>query len=392
MEGIEDVNPGGKRVLLRTDLNLPVEDGEPKKTVRFDRYLQTVQELSKSGAKTVVMSHQGRPARQDFISLKAHADMISEAVQNNVRFVNSFFGPQLENELDDTEKGEVLVLENVRFLSEELQNVSPRQHSRSHLVQSLKDYFDLHVVDAFSAAHRSHASLVGFTPVLDSYAGPVMRRELENCSMVKDEFEEGILLLGGEKPSDIIGMMEHMIEDVEKVLLAGIPGELALIIEGYDLGQKKQWISENSFDASMESLEQLLEEYRHKIVLPEDLRTDSGVYTPEEVPGDELTWDIGNRTIETYCRAVSEADAVVMKGPTGAFEDYPEGSKEIVSSLADSDGFTVMGGGHTSSLVQRFGCSIDDFSHVSIAGGAFVRHMSGEKLAAIEALEISENK
>ncbi|EGQ43373.1 MAG: 3-phosphoglycerate kinase [Candidatus Nanosalina sp. J07AB43] len=275
----------------------------------------------------------------------------------------------------------------MRFLSEEMQNVSPRQHSQSHLVQNMKNHFDLHIVDAFSAIHRSHASLVGFIPVLDSYAGPVMRKELENCSMVRDEFEEGVLLLGGEKPSDIVGMMEHMVEDVEKILLAGIPGELALIIEGYDLGKKEQWIKEKGFDTSIQRLEQLIEEYRDKIVLPEDLRTESGVYTPGEVPGNELTWDIGDETTKRYCKVLSEADAVVMKGPTGAFEDYPKGSEKIVESLADSDGFTVIGGGHTSSLVQRFGYSLDDFSHVSIAGGAFVRYMSGEDLVVVEDLK-----
>ena len=387
MEGIKEVDLKGKRVLLRSDLNLPVEDGTPKKTVRFERYLQTIEKLSESGAKTVVMAHQGRPARQDFISLQQHADMISESIENNVSFVDSFFGSQLESRIDSAENGEVIVLENVRFLSEELQNASPMQHSQSHLVQSLKENFDLHVADAFSAAHRSHASLVGFVPVLDSYAGPVMRTELESCKMVRDEFEGGVLLLGGEKPSDIVGMMRHMIEDVEKVLLAGIPGELALTIQGYELGQKKQWIEDKDFNAASDELEELLREYSDKILVPDDLKTDSGVYTPGKIPEDELTWDIGEETTQKYCRVVSEADAVVMKGPTGAFEEYPKGSKEAVKSLAESDGFTVMGGGHTSSLVQRFEYSADDFSHVSIAGGAFVRYMSEETLPVVEALQ-----
>ena len=392
MQGIEEIDLEGKTVLLRTDLNLPVENGEPRKTVRFERYMDTIRELSEAGARTVVAAHQGRPARQDFISLEEHAEMISEGLGEDINFVQSFFGPQLGDAVASMADGDVTLLENVRFLSEELQNVGPEQHSEDYFVQSMACYFDLYVDDAFSAAHRSHASMVGFTPLIESYAGPVMKRELENCDMVKEEFEDGVLLLGGEKPSDIIGMMEHMIEDVEKVLLGGIPGELALNIEGHELGEKRQWIRENNFDASADELEQLLDEYSDKIVLPEDLRTDSGVYSPEEVPEDEMTWDIGDETIEKYSEVVSEADAVVMKGPMGAFEEHPEGSKKIVDTLADSDGFTVMGGGHTSSLVQRFGHELEDFSHVSIAGGAFVRYMSGEKLAAVEALENSDNK
>ncbi len=392
MKGIDEIDLEGSTVLLRTDLNLPVEDGEPRKTVRFERYMETIRKLSEEGARTVVAAHQGRPARQDFISLEKHAEMISDGLGQDVNFVQSFFGSQLGDAVASMGNGDVTLLENVRFLSEELQNVGPKQHSEDYFVQSMACYFDYFVDDAFSAAHRSHASMVGFTPLIDSYAGPIMKRELENCDMVKEEFEDGVLVLGGEKPSDIIGMMKHMIEDVEKVLLGGIPGELALNIKGHSLGQKKDWIRRNNFDASADELEELLEEHEDKIVLPEDLRTSSGVYSPEDVPEDEMTWDIGDKTMEKYSEVIENSEAVVMKGPMGAFEDHPQGSQSIVDALAESGGFTVMGGGHTSSLVDRFGHELEDFSHVSIAGGAFVRYMSGEELPAVKALQQSGNK
>lgn len=391
MKDIDEFDVEGKNILLRTDLNLPIEDSEPRKTVRFERYLETIRELSERGGRTVVMAHQGRPARKDFLSLEKHAEMVSEELRQEVNFVQTFFGPQLGDAVASMQDGDITVLENIRFLSEELQNVSAERHSRDYFVENLAKYFDIYVDDAFSAAHRSHGSLVGFTPLLDSYAGPVMKRELESCKKVRKEFDNGILVLGGEKPSDIIGMMEHMIEDVEKVFLGGIPGELALNIKGYSLGKKEGWIKENNFDASADQLEKLLNEYGEKIVLPKDLRTDSGVYEPGEVPEGEMTWDIGDETKELYCSEIHGSEAIVMKGPMGAFEEYPEGSKVVVDCIADSDGFTVLGGGHTSSLVQRFGHSLDDFSHVSIAGGAFVRYMSGEKLAAVEALKESKD-
>jgi len=392
MKGIDEIDLESSTVLLRTDLNLPVEDGEPKKTVRFERYMETIQELSERNARTVIMAHQGRPARQDFISLDKHAEMISEELGKDVNFVQSFFGSQLGDAVASMTDGDVTLLENVRFLSEELQNVGAKHHSEDYFVESMACYFDLYVDDAFSAAHRSHGSMVGFTPLMDSYAGPIMKRELENCDMVREEFEDGVLVLGGEKPSDIIGMMEHMIEDVQKVLLGGIPGELALNIRGYELGEKKKWIRKNNFDASSEELKELLEKHKEKIILPKDLRTDSGVHEPGEVPVDEMTWDIGDKTMEKYTDIIDKAEAVVMKGPMGAFEEHPEGSEKIVNSLAESDSFTVMGGGHTSSLVERFGHQLEDFSHVSIAGGAFVRYMSGEELPAVEALEESESR
>ncbi len=385
MKGIEDAQLESRNVLLRTDLNLPVEDGEPQKTVRFERYVETIKELSDRGARTLVMAHQGRPARKDFTSLETHADFISEELDQEVEFVQSFFGPRLGDAVASMQDGDITVLENIRFLSEELQNASPERHAHDHFVENMSRYFDVYVDDAFSAAHRSHGSLVGFTPLMEAYAGPVMQNELESCDRVREEFNSGVLVLGGEKPSDIIGMMKHMIDDVEKVLLGGIPGELALKIQGLGSDKKNEWIERNSFDASQGEFEELMEAYSDKIMTPIDLATEKGDYRPEEVP-DEMTWDIGRKTAEKYADIIRDADAVVMKGPMGAFEEHPSGSKKIVEALTESDGFTVLGGGHTSSLVQRFGHSLEDFSHVSIAGGAFVRYMSGEDLAAVEAL------
>jgi phosphoglycerate kinase len=387
VKNIEDAEVEGRKVLLRTDLNLPVEDGRPRKTVRFRRYLETIRELSERGAKTMLVAHQGRPARDDFLSLEQHSEILSDSLDQDVDFVESFFGSGPEEAVDSMEKGDVCMLENIRFLSEELQNAPPEDHADDFFVQELAGHFDLYVDDGFSAAHRSHGSLVGFPEVMESYAGPVMQRELENCSKVRDRFDEGLLVLGGEKPSDIIGMLEEMIESVDKVLLGGVPGELALKITGKDIGQKEEWIEEHEFNVKASELEEMLEDYSDKIVVPEDLRTDSGNHEVGGVPEGEMIWDIGKDTQEKYVEAIREAEAVVMKGPMGAFDQgHEKGSKAVVDALANEEAYTVIGGGHTSSLVQRFDHELEDFSHVSIAGGAFVRFMSGEKLAAVEAL------
>ena len=386
MNSIDDTELEGQKVLLRTDFNLPIEDGEPQKTVRFERYQETVEELSERGAKVVVMAHQGRPGREDFRSLRQHSEILSESLDQEVEFVKSFFGLELEETVEGLENGEVALLENIRFLSEELRNASPEQHAQDIFVQRIAPMFDKYVDDAFSAAHRSHGSMVGFAEKLDSYAGPVMSNELESCSKVRDEFENGVLVLGGEKPSDLIGILDEMIESVDKVLLGGIPGELALILEGHELGEKKQWIEENGFDGKKNDLKRILEDHTEKIVLPEDVRTASGTHSVDQVPQGDMSWDIGPETVEKFVEEIEEAEAVVMKGPMGAFEDHPEGTRKVVDAMADSEAYTVLGGGHTSSLVQRFDHELDDFSHVSIAGGAFVRYLSGEKLPAVEAL------
>jgi phosphoglycerate kinase len=246
-------------------------------------------------------------------------------------------------------------------------------------------YFDVFVEDAFSTAHRSHGSVVGFMPLLETCAGKIMERELESCQKIRDDLDNPTLVLGGEKPSDVIGMVKQMIDRVDKVLLGGVPGELALMIEGNQLGEKSDWIEEHGFNSGINDLEELLQEHGDKIVMPDDVRSDSGNYKPGEVPEDEMVWDIGEATRRKYVEAIEKADSVLMKGPMGAFEDYEEGSKAIVDAVAMNTGFTVIGGGHTSSLVQRFNHELSEFSHVSIAGGAFVRFMSGEDLAAVKA-------
>lgn len=388
MNTLEDLEVEGKKVALRTDINLPVEDGEVQETIRFRRYMDTVKELNERGAKTVIIAHQGRPARNDFRSLSEHAELLSDNLGKEVEFVPSFFGPQLSDTLEEMGKGDVALLENIRFLSEELKNVSPETHSNDIFVQGMAEEFDVYVNDAFSAAHRSHGSLVGFTPVLESAAGKVMYEELESCRKVRDRLDNPVLVLGGEKPSDIVGMLENMIETVDKVLLGGVPGELALMVQGHDLGEKSDWIEEHGFDSARDELEELLEEHGNKILVPEDVTSDSGNHEAGEVPEDEMVWDIGEATRRRYAETIEKADAVLMKGPMGAFDQgYEEGSKAVVDAMVMNTGFTVLGGGHTSSLVQRFGHGLDDFSHVSIAGGAFVRFMSGEDLAAVEALE-----
>jgi phosphoglycerate kinase len=386
MKTLENMDVEGEKVLLRTDLNLPVEDGEPQKTVRFERYLETIKELSNERAKVVVVAHQGRPARKDFLSLEKHSRLLSKNLNQDVEFVSSFFGPELGEKVARMNEGDVAMLENIRFLSEELQNASPKHHAQDFFIQKLSQYFDMYIDDAFSAAHRSHSSMVGFTETLDSYAGPIMQKELESCRQVQQNFENGLLVLGGEKTSDLIGIMDEMIEQVDKVLLGGVPGELALSIKGHNLGEKQEWIEKKGLDSNNPELERLLNQHSDKIILPRDLKTASGNHKVQNLPAG-MTWDIGEETIQKFKQEIQKADSIVMKGPMGAFENHPKGTKQIVEAIAETDAYTVLGGGHTSSLVQRFNHDLKEFSHVSIAGGAFVRYMSGEKLPAIEALK-----
>ncbi|MDY6776548.1 MAG: phosphoglycerate kinase [Candidatus Nanohaloarchaea archaeon] len=388
MKGIEEAELEGKNVLLRSDLNLTLDEGKPQKDLRFERYMETVQELQERGARTLVLAHQGRPGRDDFLSLGKHAELMREHLDSEVEFVEGFFGGDPETTMEGMEDGDVALNENVRFLSEELNSAPPEIHANDFMVKHFAEVFDIYVNDAFSAAHRSHASLVGFPPVMESCAGKVMEEELENCGRARDEVENPVLVLGGEKPSDLVSMLDRMVERADKVLLGGVPGELAMHYRGADIEEKRKWIEERSMDSGAKHLAEMLDEYPEKFEVPTDVKTDSGNHSSGNVPDGEKPWDIGKETEHHYKKIVEDADSVVMKGPLGAFErGFDEGSKTVMEGVANCEGHTVLGGGHTSSLVKLFGFSLDDFSHVSIAGGAFVRYMSGEKLPAVEALK-----
>ncbi len=375
-----------ENLLLRTDLNLPLEDGRPQKTVRFEQYLDTLKEYSDKDAKTVILAHQGRPGRNDFTSLEEHAQLINEELESDVHFISSILGSEIEETLEEMESGEIALLENVRLMSEELKNYNGEKHAEGLYINHVAQHFDKFINDAFSVAHRSQASTVGLPEIIESEPGPLMSRELDNCRKIRDEFNSGVLVLGGEKPSDLIGIIEAKIDSIDKVLLGGVPGEVALMAQGQNLGKKEEWIEERGLDSKKEELNQLIDEHPNKFELPSDLATENGDKRPEDV--EEMTWDIGKETSERYAAIIEEADSVLMKGPMGAFEKHSEGTEKILEALKNCKGFTVMGGGHTSSLVKEFGYSMNDFDHVSIAGGAFVRCVSGGNLPAVDALNL----
>jgi len=387
MKTLDDTDLDSTAVLLRSDLNLSMNDGDPVPDLRFRTYMETLEKLSEHGARTVVLAHQGRPGRDDFTSLEAHAELIEDHTGHDVRFIDGFFGGEPASSLEEMDNGDIALLENVRMLSEELINQDPEAHAESFFVQQVAPAFDIHVNDAFSAAHRSHASLVGFTPVLESYTGPVMERELASCETARDEVENPVLVLGGEKAADLVMMLERMGAKAETIVLGGIPGEIALHLQGHDIGDKWDWIVENGFDESVEAFNHVLKQYRDKIVLPSDVITERGSVPVEDVREIGMSWDIGTETIERYRDIIADADSVLMKGPMGAYEQgHEDGTEAMLDAISTSDGYTVLGGGHTSSLVERYGYEVDDFSHVSIAGGAFVRYMSGEDLVVVDAL------
>ncbi|XVH30408.1 phosphoglycerate kinase [Haloferacaceae archaeon DSL9] len=391
----------GQRVLVRLDLNSPVDDDEVQDNRRFARHAETVAELAASDHRVVLMAHQGRPGRDTFVSLEQHADILSEHIDRPVNFVADTFGDEAIEAICDLDAGEVLLLENVRMTDDELPEADPEEKAETAFVQALAPEFDAYVNDAYSAAHRKHASLVGFPLVLPSYAGRVMESEYEaNTAIATREFDGDVtMVIGGTKATDVIGVMNAIGDTVDTFCLGGVAGELFLRAAGHNVGYDidDMDLFDEQWEETEDTIKTLLDERGDQIELAVDLAHEdrTGERVEVEVASiaekDEAYLDVGTTTVETYEPIIRGSEAVFVKGALGVFEDerFAVGTVGVLEAIADTDCFSVVGGGDTSRAIEMYDLDEDDFSHVSIAGGAYIRALTGESLPAVEVLSRS---
>ncbi len=397
---LEGTNLAGKTVLLRVDINSPVKNGKVVYNKRFEAAASTVRQLSKEGAKLVVLSHQGRKGKKDFISLKQHASILSKLLKKRVKFVPDVVGKKAKKAIAGLRKREVLLLDNVRFLDDETQNKSPEEHVNSTIVKELAPLADVYVNDAFSVSHRSHASVVGFSKVLPSFAGPNLVREVSSLTKLLKKLKISkfdVFVLGGAKPEDPLEIMKSMIRGkalVERFLVGGVLGELFLMAAGYDLGRAtKTFLKNQGYLDFMPEVEKIYKRYEKRIVLPVDLACEVNgkrkEYLVESFPRNKVAMDIGVETIAVFAPYIFYANNVVMKGPLGVFEEenFSLGTKLTLSLIANSSAYTLIGGGHTTTALETFGICFDCFSHVSLGGGALIRFLTGKTLPGLEVLK-----
>ncbi|MEF8780323.1 MAG: phosphoglycerate kinase [Haloferacaceae archaeon] len=395
--------PAEQRLLVRLDLNSPVEDGEVRDNRRFSRHARTVGELAAADHRVVCLAHQGRPGRDTFVSLSRHAEILADHVGREVQFVADTYGEEAREAIRALEPGEVLLLENVRMCDDELPEKSPAEHAESEFVRTLAPLFDAYVNDAYSAAHRKHASLVGFPLVLPAYAGRVMTAEYEaNTAIGSREFDGPVtMVVGGTKATDVIEVMDALDDRVDRFCLGGVPGELFLRAAGHDVGYDlgdgdlydEQW-AENR-----ETIERVLEEKAAQIALADDLAYAAADGERSEVAVDAIEHkqveflDVGSETVDRYGKLIRESAAVFVKGAVGVFEDerFADGTVGILEAIAGTDCFSVVGGGDTSRAIELYDLAEEEFSHVSIAGGAYIRALTGEPLPAVELLQSGDD-
>ena len=393
---LEDLELEGKRVFLRVDMNTPIhpQTGKLMEQTRLEEAVLTIRDLPKS--RLVVASHQGRVGRSDYTSLEAHAKALESMLEKPVGFVPDVFGPKAMSMVDSLPEGGVLVLDNLRFTAEENQEYKPAEAEKTFLIKRMKDHIDACVLDAFSTAHRSSPSIVGFAGLVPTCAGRTVGRELRMLDRIAS-VEKGpyVTVLGGAKVNDRLEAIEALIANnrADKVLLSGVVGLMFLKAAG-KLNMELGIEGEQKF---VQKAGQLMEDDAERFALPVDVgvKVDGGRkdVDPGEISGRTEVLDIGPKTVERYSRYIKGAGTVFMSGPPGAFEweEFSSGTEGLLRAMAASLGTTIISGGHLSTALRKYGIH-DQIDHISTAGGALVQYLSGKRLPLIDALERAESK
>lgn len=395
---IDDFDFSGKTVLLRVDFNSPVDPhtGEILDDSRIRIHVPTFKELTRKGAKMVVLAHQGRKGDPDFISLKSHAEILGKLINKPVHFVDDVYGEKARAAIRNLKNGEILVLENVRFVAEEKASMPLEKLVETSFVHSLSELADYYVNDAFSAAHRADTSLVAFTKVLPSAAGRIMEKEVNTLDKVsKNPEKPSVYALGGLKLEDTFAIIRHVLGGniASKVIVSGLIANMYLLAKGLNLGEiNNSLLEKKGFLTHLSSAKEIINEFGDKVELPIDLAIDNDGERVEisldKLPVEKPIKDIGTRTIEKYSQIIHNAKTIVFNGPAGVFEEekFALGTKRLFEAIANSKAFSLVGGGHTTAALHKFKME-KKVSYSTVAGGAFIAYISGEKLPAVEALK-----
>ena len=401
---LDDFNVRGKTVLVRVDFNCPVE--KDTKRIRDDTRIRaaapTLSELAETGARVVVLSHQGDPLDyQNFTTLAEHAERLAGVLGKPVIFIDDVCGPAARERIRELADGEILLLENVRYHTEETiifekqVGMSPADQARTPVVAKLAPLADLYVCDAFACVHRSEPTLVGFPEVLPSAAGRLFQREIQTLTRVRESPEKPcVFLLGGAKILDAFAMMQTVLENgsADLVLPVGLVGQMFLLADGVDLGESSMnVIREMKLEPFAGAAGELAGKFGDRIRRPADVAVEHEGKREElavaDLPADAPIMDIGALTIAAYRNEISRAKTIFLNGPAGVYENasFAHGTRELWQAIAQSDAFSLIGGGDTIAAAKRFGVA-DDISAICTAGGGLILFLSGKKLPVLEAL------
>jgi phosphoglycerate kinase len=390
---LDDVEVDSKRVLVRVDINSPMKPGteEIMDDSRFVAILDTLKDLQKS--RVAVLSHQGRPGEADFTSMRSHAQVLQKYLGSRAKLIEDVIGPAATEAIRKLCNGDVLLLDNARLLSEEVMEGTPEVFAKTHLVRRLSPLFDLFVNDAYPAAHRAQASMVGFPEVLPAVAGRSMEKELNALNKALYEPDRpSIVVLGGAKVPDKLKILANILEKrrVDRVLLSGLMAIVFLEASGTSLGEGSRG-SLKDFETLKKQAKDLLDKYKDTIMLPKDVAVSVDQKRVEvrvdKMPKNASVMDIGENTIREYTDQIEKARTILANGPPGVFEnkDFARGTQQILKAIAQSKGFSVIGGGHLAVLAKEEKLE-KTIGYISTGGGATMAMLAGQKLPGVEAL------
>lgn len=380
-----------KRVIIRCDFNVPMKDGKITDDTRIKESIPTILFALRKKAKVILMSHLGKVKTEEDKennSLRVVADALSELLGYEVKFCPVTHGDYFEEMVDELKPREVMLVENTRF--EDLNGKRESMNDEA-LAKYWASHADIFINDAYGSSHRNHASVVGIPTYIPSGIGFLVENEIKCLEhIIRKPSHPFIVVLGGAKVSDKIGVIENLVEKADKIIIGGGMAFTFLKAKGYEIG--KSIVDE----ASIDFCQSMLKNYSDKIVLPDDIvvglnfdaSTTIRVANADGIRMNEMGMDIGPMTIKKFSSYIREAGSVVMNGPMGIFEfdRFNTGTKAILECMANSYADVLIGGGDTAAAAMKFGYK-DRFYHISTGGGATLMYLEGKKLPGLAAIE-----
>ena len=386
----EEINLNDKIILLRLDLNVPLDNGKITDTTRIDKILPTLKFLIKQKSKIIILSHVGRPKGKivNGLSLKPICNDLSNKLNQNVKLITKNINELNNKDLFKNIEDKIIMLENIRFYSEEEKN-------DRMFAKHLASFADIYVNDAFSCSHRAHASIHEISSFLPSYSGLQLDLEVKALTKITSEIKKPITcIIGGSKISTKINIIKNLIPKFDNIVIVGGMANNIIKYKGHNIGKSLQ--EENS-DQIIKEIFLLSKKKSCKIIYPEDvivakdLNGDPQIKKLNEISSDEMILDIGPKTIKIINNIIDESNTILWNGPAGYFENpsFANGSIKIAEKIIENNKahkiYSVAGGGDTVSLLNNLN-KIDNFNFVSTAGGAFLEYLEGKELPGIKAL------
>ena len=385
---MRDVDVKGKRVFCRVDFNVPMENGEITDDTRIRAALPTIQYLIGEGAKVILASHMGRPKGEvkEELRLTKVGERLSSLLEKPVKKLDESIGAQVEQAISEMSEGDVVLLENVRFHAGEEKN-------DPELAKAFASLADIYVNDAFGAAHRAHATTEGIAKLLPAVSGLLMEKELDVLGKALSQPDRPFTaIIGGAKVKDKIGVIENLLDKVDNIIIGGGLSYTFLKSQGHDIG--KSLVEDDKLDLAKSFIDKAKEKgvsfhLPVDAVVADDFSNDANkkVVRIDQIPSDWEGLDIGPDTVKLYGDIIKASKLIIWNGPMGVFEmeSFANGTKGVAQAMAETQGYTVIGGGDSAAAVEKFHVA-DKMDHISTGGGASLEFMEGKELPGVSAL------